>query len=491
MFLGIDLGTSAAKTVLVDEQQRVIASAVEALSPVAPQSGWSEDDPDCWWSAVDRSVLALRSSHPAVLQHVQAIGLSGQMHACLLLDMQDRRLRPAILWNDGRSAAEAAALRRAAPGLDARLGVPPAAGFTAPKIAWLRAHEPDLLDKVAVLLLPKDEIRLRLTGEKATDPSDAAGTWLLDQATRTWCPEAVAVCGVDPAWLPPLIEADAVAGCLRKPIADRWGLEAGLPVACGGGDTPVGGLGIGATRAEDGFVSLGTSAQVFLADERFTPAPGQLVHAFCHAAPGRWYSMAAMLNGASALAAAVSWTGGGDIGATLRRVEAAYAGPAPLLALPYLAGERTPHDDPHARGVLLGLTAATRPEQIVLAVLEGVAFALADGLAALGTTRRLPRELGFIGGGARSDFWGALIANILGVRLVRYRDAHHGPAFGAARLARLAVSGEALEAVAAKPAVERVFEPDPAAGAAYAPRLDAFRRLYRALAPEFGRSAAG
>ncbi len=489
MFIGIDLGTSAAKTVLVDERQHVVASATAPLRPRTPQLGWSEDDPQCWWDAVDASMRSLRADHLGLLQSVRAIGLSGQMHACLLLDAEDRPVRPAILWNDGRSAAEAARLRKDVPVLADRLGVAAAAGFTGPKIAWLRTHEPAVLDRVATLLLAKDALRLRMTGERATDRSDAAGTWLLDQAARRWSADAIAACGVDPGWLPPLLEADQVSGRLRPAIAEQWGLRPGLPVACGGGDTAAGGIGIGAIEAGDGFISLGTSAQVFLADDQFTPAPGGFVHAFCHAAPERWYSMAALLNGASPLAAAVSWVGANDIAAMLDRVEASYAGPGALLALPYLAGERTPHDDPHARGCLLGLTAGTTPADIVLAVLEGVAFSLADGVEALAATRRVPAQLAIIGGGARSSFWASLIASVLGISLLRYRDAQHGPAFGAARLARLAVTGEDLAAVATKPAVDRVFEPDARVTAAYAPRLEAFRSLYRALAPEFKRGA--
>ena len=491
VFIGIDLGTSAVKAVLVDDSGRVV-TAMAPLHPATPRPGWSEDDPQSWWDAADAAMRVLRNDYPDLMARAQGIGLSGQMHACLLLDAADHPVRPAMLWNDGRSVAEARRLSSDNPFLAARLGVPAAAGFTGPKIAWLRSHEPAALDRAATLLLPKDALRLRLTGERATDPSDAAGTWLFDQADRRWSPEALSACGADPRWLPPLAESGTIAGHLRPAVALRWGVPSGLPVACGGGDTAVGGVGIGATQAGDGFISLGTSAQLFVADAAFNPAPEQFVHAFCHAAPDRWYAMAALLNGASPLAAAVAWTGGGaDIAAALRRVEAGYTGPGSLLALPYLAGERTPHDDPHASGCLVGLTAATTADDIVLAVLEGVAFSLADGADALRAARSLPPELGLIGGGARSSFWAGLIASILGVRLVRYRDAHHGPALGAARLARLAVTGEPLAAMASKPATERVFKPDPRVAAAYAPRLEAFRSLYRALAPEFRRAAPG
>lgn len=485
MFIGIDVGTSACKIVLVDAGQRIVADVVETLHPTQPRPGWWEDEADAWWAAVEAGLHRLRAGRPERLAEVEAIGLSGQMHAALLLDGTDRPVRPAILWNDGRSTDEADRLAARGVALQGRLGVRPMAGFTGPKIAWLRRHQPEVLARARHLLLPKDYLRLRLTGERVTDFSDAAGTWLLDQEQRCWSTDAIEACEVDRSWLPRLVESNAVSGTLLPEVARRWGLRPGIPVAGGGGDTAVGGIGIGTIGRGQGFVSLGTSAQVFLADTRYHADPGRLVHSFCHALPDRWYTMAALLNGASALAAAVRWSGGADIGAALAAVEARFEGPSPLLALPYLSGERTPHNDPHARGAIIGLTASTGPADIVQAILEGVAFSLADGLDALAGPGRRPASLGFIGGGARSVFWGRLIASVLDVTLVQYQGAETGPAFGAARLARLCATGEPVEEIIVPPAVHHVIEPDARLRDRYAPRLAAFRSLYRALRAEF------
>ena len=309
MFLGIDIGTSAVKIVLVDEAQRAVASVEEALHPRQPRPSWSEDDAETWWAAVSTGLDRLAAEERESMGRVRGIGLSGQMHGALLLDIEDRPLRPAILWNDGRAAAEAEALAALGPELQRVMGVRPMPGFTGPKVLWLRRHEPEVLAHARHLLLPKDYVGLRLTGEHVTDISDAAGTWLLDQAARDWSPAAIEACGVDPAWLPRLVESTAVAGRLRPALAARWGMAPGTVAAAGGGDTAVGGVGIGAIGEAQGFVSLGTSGQVFLASRHYTPDPERLVHAFCHAVPGAWYRMAALLNGASPLAAVARWTG--------------------------------------------------------------------------------------------------------------------------------------------------------------------------------------
>ena len=482
-FLGIDLGTSAVKALLVDERQSVRATAQAPLATTRPAPLASEQDPAAWWEAVGAALDALAAWHPREMAGVTALGLAGQMHAALLLDASDRALRPAMLWNDGRAEAEAAELNGA--GLAPALGVPAMAGLTAPKLLWLARHEPDVLARARSLLLPKDLIRLHLTGERATDASDAAGTWLLDQATRRWSGPAVAACGIDPAILPPLLEGTAPTGRLRPELARRFGLPPGITVAAGGGDTPCGGLGVGAVEDGRAYVSLGTSAQVFAATSAYRPAPEAMVHAFCHAVPGRWYQMAALLNGASVLDGIARLLGGADIPALLAEAEAGFSGPSRLLVLPYLAGERTPHDDPHARGVVFGLTPDTTRAELVQAALEGVAFALADGRDALAAAGTRVSAAGFIGGGARSVFWARIIAAALGTELHLYRDGARGPAFGAARLARLSLGRDAAEAVLSVPEVVDVVRPDPTLADAYAPRIEAFRSLYRALRPRF------
>ena len=341
-FLGIDLGTSAAKVLVVDERQAVRASAEAPLATSHPTALASEQDCDSWWQAVAGALDRIAAQNPGAMAQVAAIGLSGQMHATVLLDAADRPIRPAMLWNDGRAHAEADELKRLGPELAAELGVPALAGFTAPKLLWLARHEPAAFARTRSLLLPKDLIRLHLTGERATDPSDAAGTWLLDEARRIWSPRAIAAIGLDPALLPRLVEGSEPTGTVRPEIAARFGLPAGVVVAAGGGDSMVGGVGVGAVEDGRAFVGLSTSAQIFVAADAHRPAPERLVHAFCHAIPGRWCQMAALLNGASVLSSIAHLLGDADISSLLAEVEANFKSPSRLLVLPYLTGERTP-----------------------------------------------------------------------------------------------------------------------------------------------------
>jgi xylulokinase len=465
-FLGIDLGTSAVKALIVDAQEVVQAEAEAKLAVDHPAPLASEQDPDAWWRAVESALARLHAAAPGAMARVAAIGLAGQMHAAVLLDAADRPVRPAMLWNDGRAHAEADELKRLGNDLAAELGVPALAGFTAPKLLWLARHEPAALARARSLLLPKDLIRLYLSGERATDPSDAAGTWLLDEARRAWSARAVAAVGIDPGLLPRIAEGTQPTGIVRAGIARRFGLPAGVVVAAGGGDTMAGGVGIGAVEDGRAFVGLSTSAQLFVAADAHRPAPAQLVHAFCHAVPGRWCQMAAMLNGAGVLAAIAHLLGDADIPALLAEAEARFTGPSRLLVLPYLSGERTPHDNPHARGVVFGLTADTSRAELVLAALEGVAFTFADARDALAQGGTQIASAGIVGGGARSPFWTRLIASVLGVPL-------------------LALGADDPAAILVEPPVQRIVEPDPALARAYAPRIAAFRRLYAALRPEF------
>jgi xylulokinase len=484
-FLGLDVGTSAVKAVLVDDGQRPLADAEAPLGISRPGPLWSEQDPDDWWEATVAVLARLRAEQPAAFATVRAIGLSGQMHAAVLLDSADRPLRPAILWNDGRAQAECRLLTERVPGIGRIAGVPAMPGFTAPKLLWLAAHEPEVVGRTARVVLPKDYVRLRLAGEHATDLCDAAGTLWLDEARRDWSPELLAASGVAAAQLPRLAEGSTPAGTLRPGIAAELGLPPGIPIAAGAGDAAGGAVGIGAVEDGDGFVSLGTSAQYFVTTAAYRPYPEALVHAFCHALPGRWFQMAALLNGASCLAWAASLLGERDLGALLSRVEAQWRGPSRLLFLPYLAGERTPHDDPRARGVLFGLDAGTTAVELVQAVLEGVAFSLAEAQDCLAAAGTRVASLAAIGGGARSRLWTRILATVLDRPVILYAGGDKGPAFGAARLARLALTGEAPAEVCRKPEVAAVIEPDCHLVGAYRAQDARFRRLYRALRPEF------
>jgi xylulokinase len=482
--LGIDIGTSAVKLLLVDAREAVVAATERPLVTQRPRPDWSEQDPEDWWRAVEDGIDHLRRIAAGAFAEVGAIGLSGQMHGAVLLGANDSPLRPAILWNDARALDEAAELASRHPDLPWRVGVRPMAGFTAPKLPWLARHEPEILDRLRTILLPKDYIRLKLTGDRLTDMSDAAGTWWLDEARRAWDPEALAATGTEPAWLPPLCEGSAAAGRLRADLARRWGLPRDVGVAGGAGDAAAGAVGIGAVGEGDAFVSLGTSAQLFVTTETYRPAPDTLVHAFAHALPGRWYQMGAMLNGASVLAS-IAGLVGSDVGDLAAQAEAAYRGPQRLLMLPYLTGERTPHDDPRARGVIFGLDPAATAADLAQAAMEGVAFAVRDGREALAQSGTHVAELGLIGGGARSLLWTRILAAVLDVPVRRYRGGDRGPAFGAARLARLALGGTTMGTACPRPETLDLTIPEAALVDAYRPRYEKFRRLYKALRDEF------
>jgi xylulokinase len=485
LFLGLDAGTSAVKAILVDRDQRVVAQASRSYPISRPEPGWSEQDPRHWIAAVEDAITALRDEQPAAVGAVEAIGLSGQMHSAVLLGADMAVLRPVMLWNDARGREECAALAGAVPGLATITGVQPMPGFTAAKLLWIRGHQPELFARIAHVLLAKDYVRLHLTGELASDMSDAAGTQLFDQARRRWSPEVLAAVGIADTAMPRLHEGTEVSGRLRGKVAARLGLPAGIPVAAGGGDGGTGAVGVGCIENGEGFISLGTAAVYVVAADRYAPKPETMLHDFAHAVPGRWFQMAGMLNGASALSSTLQSIGESDIEGMLHAVEARYRGPSRLLFLPYLTGERTPHNNPDARGVLFGLDPDTEKADIVQAVLEGVAFSLRDAAECLEAADSACRSPGFIGGGARSRLWAKIIADVTGLTLRRYRGADFGPALGAARLAIIAATGASVAEVCFPPEVEEEVAPDPALFAAYTPRYEKYRALYRALAPLF------
>lgn len=483
MFLGIDLGTSEVKLLLLDERQRIVATTGEALAISRPQPLWSEQHPHDWWAALDTAMGRLRDEHRAAMGAVQAIGLSGQMHGAVVLDAAGQVLRPAILWNDGRSGEACRALEAAVPDLHAIAGNLAMPGFTAPKLWWLREHEPEVFARTARVLLPKDWLRFELSGEAASDMSDASGTLWLDVAQRRWSPELLAACGLTEAHMPRLVEGSAPAGALKGDWARRWGLPEGTPIAGGGGDNAASAVGIGAVAPGQGFVSLGTSGVIFVVGDRYRPNPPAAVHAFCHALPGRWHEMGVMLSAASALRWATQLTGRANEAALVAEAEAltpAERAAAPIF-LPYLGGERTPHNNPLATGTLHGLGHDHGAAHIGHAVLEGVSFGLLDGWNALDAAGRAQvRELSLVGGGARSAHWGRLLASLLNVPLVLREGGETGGALGAARLAWLAVGGREAEVCTAGPERER-HEPDAAWREQLLPRYERFRDLYPRL----------
>ena len=487
-FLGIDLGTSAVKTVLVDHRQMVLASASVRLETARPQPGWSEQAPQDWWDAVCAAIDALRRDAVDAMRRVRGVGLSGQMHGLVLLDAAGRVLRPAILWNDQRASEEVVRLSAEHPAFAGIAGAAQSTSFWPGKLLWLRRHEPATLAASRHLLLPKDYLRYRLTGRCQTDGCDAGGTLLFDQAARGWSAPILAACGVEAGQLPELVEGEQPGGTLLGAVAGDWGIEGrDIVVAGGGGDAATGAIGIGAIADGDAYISLGTSAQLFVTTAQYRPAPQGGVQAFAHALSGLWFQAAAVLNGASALAWVARLLGENDPGMLLGRVEAQYEGPGALLFLPYLTGERSPHNDPHARGVLFGLAPSTDAVQIAQAVIEGVAYSLADCLDSLADAGTVLRETAIVGGGARSAFWTRIIADTIGIPVLRYTGAEAGPAFGAARLARLAVTAESPDTVCTAPAMLDRTVPDPVRHQAYRRERARFRALYQALRPEFRR----
>ncbi|MEM7661002.1 MAG: xylulokinase [Pseudomonadota bacterium] len=475
MYLGIDIGTSSVKTILTDEAGNVVAAQSAPLAVSRPRDGWSEQDPDGWVDAAEQSIIALPQ---ALRSDVKAIGLSGQMHGATLLDDRDKPLRPAILWNDNRSHAECAEIESKEPSLRAITGNKAMPGFTAPKLAWVRKHETDLFSKTRKVLLPKDYVRLVWTGDYATDLSDASGTLWLDVGARAWSDAALAVTGLSKAQMPTLHEGRHVTGELSASAAARLGLPR-IPVVAGAGDQAAGAVGAGVVEPGEASLALGTSGVLFNVTHGFSPNTEEAVHAFCHALPGRWHQMAVHLSAASAVDAVARMTGFDDPASAYAAAEA-HGSSDNVLFLPYLTGERTPHDDPHARGAFFGLTPETEPAALVHAALEGVAFAFADGRDALVRAGSSLDTATVVGGGARSMYWGQILAAALGMTLIYREGAETGPAEGAARLARLGVSGEDIRTVCAPGAVRSVIEPDVSLSNQYKERIAHWRALYHA-----------
>ena len=482
MYLGIDIGTSAVKALIVDEEGRALSQSQAPLTVSRPHPLWSEQEPTQWWEATRQAVTSLHSN---LRSAVRAVGLSGQMHGATLLDDHDRPLRPSILWNDGRSEAECRELESRAPKSRTVTGNVAMPGFTAPKLLWVQRHEPELFRRIARVFLPKDYVRLCMTGEYATDASDASGTLLLDVAHRNWSAAMLAATGLNENQMPQVLEGTELSGTLRAEVAAEWGMAEGVVVAAGGGDNAAGAIGVGVIDSGQAFLSLGTSGVIFAADDQFRPNPERATHVFCHCVPDRWHEMSVTLSAAACVDWVAKLVGYPNVKTALTEAERSHERSSTEIFLPYLSGERTPHNDPHALGVFFGLTHDTDPAAVVRAVLEGVAFALADGVDALKEAGVDLHRLSVIGGGSRSMYWGRLLAAALQLPLDYHSGADLSPAYGAARLARLALNQESHNQVCTPPPIFRTLEPDPVLVESLASKRVIFRELYSQLSAVF------
>jgi xylulokinase len=476
--LGIDIGTSAVKVALVEwsdaGSDTLIAHAGRALAIDRPQPGHSEQDPLAWWQATQACIDDLQVAHRSALAACATIGLSGQMHGATLLDAAGQVLRPCILWNDTRSQPQCAALEVSWPALSEVTGNLAMPGFTAPKLLWVREHEPALFERIHRVLLPKAFVRLQLCGEAVEDMSDASGTLWLDVARRRWSHDALAACGLGVEQMPRLVEGSDVAGRLRPELARRWGMSSPPLIAGGAGDNAAGAVAVGAVQPGAGFVSLGTSGVIWATTDAFRPMPARAVHAFCHALPARWHQMGVLLNAAACLAWWAGIAGRSEPELLAELTPGARTG---LAFLPYLSGERTPHNDARVRGGFFGLDAADSRASMTLAVLEGVAYAMRDARDALAAAGTPLAEADLIGGGARSALWCQLMADVLGMPLHTLASSEIGCAMGAARLAFLAATGSDAAALGKPPRLHS-HEPRAAEADHHTERFETWRLLY-------------
>ena len=488
--IGLDVGTTGARALVVDETGEVVAQGAAEYGTATPRPGWTEQNPQDWWEG---ATVALREAAAAAGGEVVGLGLTGQMHGSVFLDSAHDVIRPALLWNDQRTVEQCAAITSAV-GEERLLeiaGNPALTGFQAPKILWLRDNEPENYERVSTVLLPKDYVRLRLTGELATDASDAAGTLLLDVRRRDWSSDILSALSLPYGWLPRVYEGPEVAGKLRPEAAAELGLPAGIPVAAGGGDNAAAAVGTGIIREGLLNSSIGTSGVLFAHTDEFRPDPSGRIHAFCHAVPGKYHLMGVTLSAGGSLA---WWRRvlGGDRQYAEMADEASKVQPGAegLLFLPYLSGERTPHLDPEARGAFFGLNARHTQAHMTRALMEGVVFSLRDSLEIMRGLGVGAQEVRATGGGARDPLWRQMQADVYGATVVRTR-ADEGPAYGAALLGGVAAGlystvEEACEHVSLR---DERTEPNYAAAAVYNEYYEAYRSLYPATADTMHRLA--
>ena len=487
LYLGVDVSTTGVKALLVDASGQVVASASHAHPSSAPQPLWSEQNPEDWLRGAVIAIREALATAGAAGEHVAAVGLTGQMHGMVALDNAGAVVRPAILWNDQRTAAECDEIRERVgrARLIAISGNDALTGFTAPKILWTRRHEPRNYARIRHILLPKDYLRLWLTAEYAMDKADGSGTLLFDLARRDWSPELLAALEIPAEWLPPTYEGPQVTGAISLAAAEATGLRAGTPVVAGGGDQAAQAVGVGVVAPGALALTLGTSGVLFGATDAPIIEPDGRLHAFCHAAPGRWHLMGVMLSAAGSF----QWlrdtlAPGASFDALVAEAATAPAGSDGLLFLPYLTGERTPYPDPLARGAWVGLTARHTRAHLIRATLEGVAFGLRDMLALMRASgMALPDHARISGGGARSALWREIVASALRIELGT-PETTEGAAYGAALLAGVGAGAwPDVEAATSALRMQPGGSPDASDARRYDALYEQYRALYPALAP--------
>ncbi|HGM9780147.1 TPA: xylulokinase [Proteus mirabilis] len=476
MYLGLDLGTSSVKAIIMNEQGDVVASHSIPLTLSRPHPQWSEQDPQAWWQATDEAIKQLSRTQP--MEQIQAIGLSGQMHGAVLLDAQQNILRPAILWNDGRSVKQCLRLAKQYPQFKEITGNLVMPGFTAPKLQWVAENEAEIFCQIAHVLLPKDFLRWKMSGNFASDMSDAAGTLWLDMQKRDWSDELLAATGLSRCQMPTLFEGNQITGYLLPEIAKKWQMKQ-VPIIAGGGDNAAGAIGVGVYQPGQGMLSLGTSGVYFVVSEKFLQNSDNAVHSFCHALPQTWHLMSVILSAASCLDWVCQLTGISDVGAMFKEIEQHAHSDSSLLFLPYLSGERTPYNNADAKGVFWGLTHQHQRADLCRAVLESVSFALRQGIEVADKAGQHADNITLIGGGARSEYWRQLLADITGKTLDYRQGGDVGPALGAARLAQLAINPAHLsQIILSQPKLETRHVPNLEKHKAYQDKYNAFKKLY-------------
>lgn len=487
MYLGIDLGTSGVKVILMDDAQNIVTTGHGSLQVSRPKPLWSEQNPKDWWNATNHAIHEIQQTHQKQLSQVRAISFSGQMHGAVLLDKKGQPLRPAILWNDGRAMTQCQTLMQREPQALQITGNLIMPGFTAPKVLWVRDNEPEIFSQIKKILLPKDYIRFLVSGDYATDCSDAAGTMWLNVGKRNWSEEMLRATELTIDFMPTLYEGSAVTGKILPAIAKQWGIPADAIIVAGGGDNAASAISVGVIPTGSAFLSLGTSGVYFVADDAYQPNPGAAVHTYCHCLPKRWHEMTVHLSAASCL----NWlrllldvNNLNPLIAEAKKHEHETEAHIPIF-LPYLSGERSPLNDPYARGVFFGMTHETKSYHLVQAVLEGVAFAFAQGQQAMLDAGVKIKDISVVGGGATTPFWSEILSAALKQTLTYREAADMGGAYGAARLAWLAVHAADPATAFPPPPIVRQVAPTASRVLRYEKKQKLFAELYQQLKGTF------